>query len=312
MNSNNYYVYMHVFPNDKIYVGITSKEPEKRWLKDGYGYRNQQVVYSAIKKYGWNNIQHIVIARNISYESAKNIEIDLISLYDTTNRKNGYNISPGGDLISEESRKKISMSHIGKRPSEEARRKMSESRRGKKKSEEHRRKIGESNRGRIVSEETRKKISDKAKGRKHDTENDPRNIPILQYDIDTGTLIGRYISFAEAARQTGASRPHINECAKDKRRQEIGCIWIYESEATEEYIRYRLHKASMHNLYKPIAISQDSSFSKALYAETVSMAAKFTGSSEILVINAIRNKRPYHGYYFKRISIDEYLDVLNS
>lgn len=303
---------MHVFPNDKIYVGITSKEPEKRWLKDGYGYRNQQVVYSAIKKYGWNNIQHIVIARNISYESAKNIEIDLISLYDTTNRKNGYNISPGGDLISEESRKKISSSRTGQHPSEEARRKMSESRRGKKKSEEHRRKIGEAHRGMKRSKEFCKKISEIAKNHHYNTDNDPRNIPVLQYRISDGEFIARYVSAAKAGRELDVKYTHIHECAKGNRRQVADCIWVYEKDATEEYIRDRLNKARLHNLYRPVVIADNLNFCCPMYCESISMAARFVKGATSSVGNVIDTQRPYHGYYFKRISIDEYLDVLNS
>ena len=312
MDSNNYYVYMHVFPNDKIYVGITSKEPKKRWLKDGYGYRNQQLVYSAIKKYGWNNIQHIVIARNVSYESAKNIEIDLISLYDTTNRKNGYNISPGGDLISEESRKKISSSRIGQHPSEEARRKMSESRKGKKKSAEHRRKIGEAHRGMKMSDEFCKKMSEIAKNRHYDTDKDPRNIPILQYRISDGEFVARYVSAAKAGRELGVKYSHIHECAKDNRRQVADCVWIYEKDATEEYIQYRLKKARLHNLYRPVAVSKDKSFNRSYYCESLSMAARFVDGATSSIDNVVDTQKSYHGFYFKRISVDEYLDVLNS
>lgn len=242
MYKDTYSVYMHVFPNNKVYIGITSKEPEKRWLKDGYGYKNQIVVNRAIKRYGWENIDHIVIARNVNLESAKNIEIDLIELYDSTNRKNGYNISPGGGMISKESREKISRSRMGQHPSEEARKKMSASRKGKPKSEEHKRKIGESNTGRRLSEETKEKIRQKAIGRHHDTDKDPRNIPVLQYDIFTKQLLGEYVSINKAARDTGLSYSHICECAKDKRRQEGNCIWIYSSMATEDYVQQRLSR----------------------------------------------------------------------
>lgn len=246
-DKNIYAVYCHYFPNGKVYVGITSKEPEQRWLKNGYGYKEQTIMYNAVKKYGWDNIKHVVIARNVGYESAKNIEIDLIALYNSTNRKNGYNISPGGDLISEESRKKISISRTGQHVSEESRKKMSEQRKGKKKSEEHKRKIGEAHRGMKMSDDFCKKMSEIAKNRHHDTTKDPRNMAVLQYRICDGKFINRYISLAEASRQTGASKSHISECAKDKRRQELGFVWLYENTATEEYIDYRIAKAKRPN-----------------------------------------------------------------
>ena len=31
MGENNYYVYKHTFPNNKVYIGITQQEPQKRW-----------------------------------------------------------------------------------------------------------------------------------------------------------------------------------------------------------------------------------------------------------------------------------------
>ena len=295
---NTFAVYCHYFPNGKVYVGLTCHSDdieEKRFGHNGGKYKKQPLVYRAIQKYGWDNIEHEVIAKYMSRESAVNIEKDLIALYHANEREHGYNISPGGEE--------------GSYHCEESRRKMSEQRKGKKKSEEHRRKIGESNRGRIMSEETRKKISEKAKGRKKDTSNDPRNIPVLQFDIVTGELVGKYVSFADAARKTGASRPHINECAKDKRRQEINCVWIYEKDATPEYIQCRLSKARLHALFRPVLISRDSSFSRPLYCESASMAARFLGFPETSVSHAALTRRPYNGYYFRHISVDEYFNV---
>lgn len=47
----NYSVYVHVFPNGKLYIGATRQEPKKRW-RSGGGYRNQKAMYEAILKYG--------------------------------------------------------------------------------------------------------------------------------------------------------------------------------------------------------------------------------------------------------------------
>lgn len=237
-----YSVYMHVFPNDKVYIGITSKDPEKRWLKDGYGYKNQTIVYRAIKKYGWDNIEHIVIAQNVNIEIAKNMEVDLIKLYSSTDKKHGYNSDLGGNLHSKKTREKISKARMGQHPTDEARKKMSESRKGKPKSEEHKRKIGEAHKGMKMSEDFCKKMSEIAKNRHYDTNNNPLNTPVFQYDILTKQLVGVYLSISKAARDTGFSKSHISECAKDKRRQEGNCVWIYSNMATEEYIQNRLSR----------------------------------------------------------------------
>lgn len=62
------------------------------------------------------------------------LEIYYISLYDSTNRLKGYNIERGGiscGRASEETCKKLSEAHKGKKPSDETRRKLSEILKGK-------------------------------------------------------------------------------------------------------------------------------------------------------------------------------------
>ena len=239
---NIFTVYMHVFPNDKVYVGITSKDPEERWLKNGRGYYNQIRMARAINKYGWDNIEHIIVATKLTLDCAVKMETNLIELYDSTNKKHGYNADLGGHTPSEEVKEKISKARMGQHVSEESRKKMSEQRKGVPKSEEHKRKIGDAHRGMKMSKEFCEKMSEIAKNRKYDTDHDPRNIPVLQFDISTGEFVARYLSVSKAGRETGLSKSHISECAKDKRRQEGGFIWLYESDATPEYIKYRLNK----------------------------------------------------------------------
>ena len=92
MEENNYNVYMHIFPNGKKYIGITRQKVEKRW-SNGEGYK-EQPLYQDILKYGWDNIEHIVLFSNISKSEAQELEIELIKKYNTI--ENGYNISKGG------------------------------------------------------------------------------------------------------------------------------------------------------------------------------------------------------------------------
>ena len=91
-----YTVYMHVSPSGKRYVGITCMNVNQRWRGDGSGYKGQ-AFYNAIIKYGWNNIKHIIIARGLTEDEAKWLEIELIREWDTTNKHKGYNITMGGD-----------------------------------------------------------------------------------------------------------------------------------------------------------------------------------------------------------------------
>ena len=77
MAENNYCVYMHVNKlNDKKYIGITCQTPSRRW-QNGYGYK-KQAFYNAIKKYGWDNFDHIILFEKLSEEEACEKEIELI------------------------------------------------------------------------------------------------------------------------------------------------------------------------------------------------------------------------------------------
>ena len=131
----NYKVYVHISPNGKRYYGITKQEPKKRW-QNGKKYGNNDHFTNAINYYGWDNFDHIVIARGLTEEEAKWLEIELIREFDTTNRDKGYNITKGGEGTNgykhtEETRKNISKIHKGKTLSDETRKKLSESHKGK-------------------------------------------------------------------------------------------------------------------------------------------------------------------------------------
>lgn len=88
-------VYVHIFPNGKYYVGITSTIPEQRWGPFGKRYEGQR-VYAAIQEYGWNNIEHIIIASSLTKEEAYNMEQILVKELHSKIDENGYNILDGG------------------------------------------------------------------------------------------------------------------------------------------------------------------------------------------------------------------------
>lgn len=91
-----YTVYMHIFPNNKKYIGITRQDVKKRF-GGGYHY-NTQVVGKAIKKYGWKNIEHKILYTNLTKEEAEQYEQKLIKKYKTIQKEYGYNISVGGNV----------------------------------------------------------------------------------------------------------------------------------------------------------------------------------------------------------------------
>lgn len=113
-----------MFPNGKRYIGITCKRPKARWDK-GRGYKRRNIpIYNAILKYGWENIEHIILFENLTEEEAKNKEIELIAKYKTNIHRYGddfgYNLTDGGDgttghSMSEEQREFSRLRKLGKK-----------------------------------------------------------------------------------------------------------------------------------------------------------------------------------------------------
>ena len=73
---NNYTVYQHVTPDGFFYFGQT-QNVEKRWRCNGIHYKTT-ALYPYIEKFGWDNIQHIVLLRDQTKENALWIENFLI------------------------------------------------------------------------------------------------------------------------------------------------------------------------------------------------------------------------------------------
>ncbi len=168
----NYSVYCHTNKiNNKNYVGITKQSPEFRWGIDGKNYKNKcPHLWSAIKKYGWNNFEHQIIATGLTMTEACECEKVLIEQYNANDPKYGYNILSGGKVFSIplETRKKMSKAMkgnkngLGKPCSEEKKMKISLAQKGRKLSEEHKKKLSLAKKGKPrfpLSEETKKKIS---------------------------------------------------------------------------------------------------------------------------------------------------------
>lgn len=241
-----YTVYKHTTPSGKVYIGITGKKPEKRW-QSGSGYKQNKHFYSAILKYGRENIEHEIVENGLTKQQACDLEIELIAEYDSTNPEHGYSHSTGGECIavgvrpSAETRQKLSEAQKGKHRSPETRRKMSEARKGSNSpwygehlSAEHRHKISEAEKGRLFSHETRLKISEAKKGVHHSAET-KRKISEAHRGkihrnrkavicVETGTL---YNSGTEAAKAIGGNSTAISHAACGITQTSGGYHWRY-------------------------------------------------------------------------------------
>lgn len=93
-----YNVYVHKTPDNKYYVGLTSLEPKLRFL-NGKGYKGNSSFCKAIQQYGWDNIEHIIIARDLSKDKASALEKELIIKYKSNSPEYGFNKTNGGEIV---------------------------------------------------------------------------------------------------------------------------------------------------------------------------------------------------------------------
>ena len=97
--NNEYIVYKHTSPNGKVYIGITSQNPERRWRKNGEGYKDHNYFWNAIQKYGWDNFTHEILFNDLTAEQAYKKEQEFISYYKSNDSRYGYNLSSGGESV---------------------------------------------------------------------------------------------------------------------------------------------------------------------------------------------------------------------
>lgn len=245
----NWIVYLLISPSKKVYVGITSKEPHRRWSY-GNNYSIKSIIRKAIDKYGWDNFKHIVFCKTTE-SKAKLLEKTLIGYYKRHNRS--YNITDGGDGIlgyrfSDEQKAKMSIIQKNKAPfkwSEEAKNRNRGKRRdmsGLNNPNYGNHKIAGKNNfmyGKTHTEEAKRKISIANTGRTHKMSEYQKELlikrsskPVIQLDIENN-IIAKFNSAAEAARFYGKGAPtanHIAECCRGKRNKCMNFKWIYNND----------------------------------------------------------------------------------
>lgn len=186
---NDYTVYMHVFPDMKVYVGATGQDPRARW-KCGNGHKHQKRLYVEIAKYDWEDIQHIIIAEGLTKKEAWSVEIDTIKYWDATNPDNGYNTHVGGQTVGRD--------RTGVKMSVTAKRHLSKCNSGK----------NSPNYGKEVPEHVRLKLCK----------------PVCQYDLQ-GNFIKEWESQTLAATTYGINVTGISLCCTRKQSTSGGYKW---------------------------------------------------------------------------------------
>lgn len=202
-----YTVYQHKNKiNNKVYIGITSQIPERRWGSNGCNYKSSPHFYSAIQKYGWDNFEHNILFTNLTKEEACLKEQELIQKFNAMNREYGYNSTSGGEVFSmnKETKEKISHALMGNKNglghacSEEKKKKISNAQKGRKFTDEHKQKLSIAAQNRHVpcSEEKKKKLS----------QNYPNKRKVYCEELNTV-----YESVQECSRQLGIPATNISK-----------------------------------------------------------------------------------------------------
>jgi group I intron endonuclease len=131
------YTIYHVWckTSEKSYVGLTKETLAKRWrrhcLRAAYGEKTH--FWNAIRDHGKESFEIKALSEGATREEANALEMLWIALLNTRDPNVGYNLTAGGEGVSNpspETRLKLRNGRLGKKASSETLKKMSEARKG--------------------------------------------------------------------------------------------------------------------------------------------------------------------------------------
>lgn len=190
--------------NNKIYVGLTRNSSIKQRINKHIVGNNKQknsVIHTAITKYGIENFTIVELEVCNSIPHLIEREKYWINYFNCCNKKNGYNVTNGGEgcrirlgyKLTEEHKNKLSIAKIGNK----------------------------CHLGKLHSEETKIKISKNRKGIVSDyTSNKSKKVLCIDSQIV-------YRSIEEAARETGAYPQNIRKVCIGQRNTTMGLKYKY-------------------------------------------------------------------------------------
>jgi len=122
--------------NNKVYIGLTTRCLTDR-MHDHYydsNHNSHLSFHKAIRKYNWESFCWEVLEDNISIDLLNTKEQEYIKLYESFNPEKGYNCTTGGDsaVFRPEVIEKMAAAKRGKPLSEETKKKLSEIHKGKR------------------------------------------------------------------------------------------------------------------------------------------------------------------------------------
>lgn len=249
--------------NGKIYIGesLNLSQRMRQHRHSQHTKRCQQVIISAIKKYGWNNFTVEILvtfsSENITKKELVTIEGRYIAKYDATNRKIGYNTLKEGTSrkdyrTSPETKEKLSLALKGKMVGENnpmfGKTGDKNSRFGVKMSQETKDKISKSNKGKLLKEanyyyqktgESHPCFGKKKSREAIEKSSNCHRKPIYQIDIKSNKIIRMWKCAADAGKSLNrgkSPRKNINRAIMKKQSSAYGYKWAFVKETVNKKI----------------------------------------------------------------------------
>lgn len=94
-------VYKLTFPDNRVYIGFTSRELKERF-DNGFGYIrtnnrcSNSIIAKAIVHFGWSNVKYELLETTNDLENAQKLEQKYIEEYKSTETQYGFNTQTGG------------------------------------------------------------------------------------------------------------------------------------------------------------------------------------------------------------------------
>ena len=208
--------------NTQAYIGQTWSTLVKRF-KEHVRRAGAPKLHNSIAKHGPSNFKIELLWEEECTQAELDAKESYFIVEICTMSPNGYNLKEGGygGKLSDESRLKMSNSHMGKVHSIETRIKMTISARGNTNSV-----------GRVLSEETKRLIGEGNSGPgsywfgKSAGEH-PTSKKVEQWSKDGKQLVRTYASLTEAANELGADLSSLSACCRGKRKTCMSFTWKY-------------------------------------------------------------------------------------
>ena len=284
--------------NGKMYIG-QSCDIYARWYNHKYCLNNNRHENGHLQK-SWNKYGEDCFDFTILELCGESIIDDREQYYikdlSTIVEENGYNLDSGGSLNkhhSEETKSKISKSHIGKFVSDETRKRISAGRTGVLKGKDH------PFYGRKLSEEHAELLRQYAKSRCGDKCYQARKVIC----INTQEIFSTIKEAAEKYKKYGVNDVNIGKCCKNERRycgkfeDNTPIQWAYYEEDKEYFLKENVD--SYVGSSKPVA-QYDKEMNLIAVFESAREAERQTGIGYKLISRVCREeRRSTCGYVFK-------------